>query len=244
VKKQTILTTALAFLVGVVPLGFVAQSVSALSVSTDDLLTTNVRDTVNNTVKDVEKELPDTAHATEIVNKATDQVAQKRDTAEDSHGQNGADDNSTKESRFTANKLRVCKKKQAQISSAIEQIGDRGAKQLEVFHTIAERTKAFYTSKGYDTAGYSELAQQVDALYDQSLVAVTSTQSTGDNWSCSGSSPMAQFSAFKDAKQTEIATLKAYKDKVRDLIVFVKAAATSTAQAGGKSPAATEESQQ
>ncbi|QQS22045.1 hypothetical protein IPM09_00640 [Candidatus Saccharibacteria bacterium] len=127
--------------------------------------------------------------------------------------------------RFEANKLRVCEKRQEQIKSMIEKVSSRGTKQLEVFKKIADKTKQFYTDKKLSDPGYAALVGEVDAAYTSASSAVSSTTTTGNSWTCNGENPKQAMTDFKAAKKNEIAQLKAYKDKVRALIVLVKKAA-------------------
>lgn len=129
--------------------------------------------------------------------------------------------------RFDANKLRVCEKRKERFKTMMQQVSDRGAKQLGVFKAIADKTNAFYSEKGYNVANYTTVSKEVDELYAQSLAAVNTTQEAKDSWSCDGNNPVGAMEAFRTAKTAEVATLKAYKDKVRQLILLVK-------QAGGK----------
>lgn len=133
----------------------------------------------------------------------------------------------TKKERFDANKLRVCEKRKERFKTMMQQVSDRGAKQLGVFKAIADKTNAFYSEKGYNVANYTTVSKEVDELYAQSLAAVNTTQEAKDSWSCDGNNPVGAMEAFRTAKTAEVATLKAYKDKVRQLILLVK-------QAGGK----------
>ena len=131
-----------------------------------------------------------------------------------------------KEERFTDKKLQRCNKSQDGIKLRMQQISNRGVKQLEVFRKIADRTKAFYETKGYSAERYPALAAEVDLQYEQSVAALRATQSSQNEWSCDSSNPLRAMSGFSDAKKNEIAALRAYKDKVRELILLVK-------QAGG-----------
>ena len=62
----------------------------------------------------------------------------------------------------------------------------------------------------------------MDILYSESLAAISMTQVSQTEWSCDDSSPQSAMRVFSNAKKNEIATLKAYKDKVRELILLVK----------------------
>ena len=131
-----------------------------------------------------------------------------------------------KEERFTEKKLQRCNKSQDGIKLRMQQISNRGVKQLEIFRKIADRTKAFYEMKGYSVERYPALAAEVDLQYEQSIAALRATQSSQNEWSCDSSNPLRAMSGFSDAKKNEIAALRAYKDKVHELILLVK-------QAGG-----------
>lgn len=132
-----------------------------------------------------------------------------------------------REDRLEANKLRVCEKRQDQLKSMIDKVSTRGTKQLEVFKKIADKTKQFYTNKGYSATGYDALVGEVDAAYDTAFTSVNATTTMGDSWSCDGDNPKQAMSDFKAAKTNEVVQLKAYKDKVRELILLVKKAANS-----------------
>lgn len=140
-----------------------------------------------------------------------------------------------KQERFDANKLRACEKREGRFKIMMQQLSDRGVKQLGVFKSIADKTNTFYSTKGYHADGYTELAKEVDDLYNRSLTAVNATQAAKDDWSCENDSPIQAMNTFREAKKAEIATLKAYKDKVRELILLVKQAAgtAETTNEGG-----------
>lgn len=167
-------------------------------------------------VQDIEKDASENR-----AQKAVDAAAKNADKTLAKSGNSEA-----RQNRFTTNQTKKCEKKQEQISSKLDTISARGAKQLEVFHTIATRVQNFYVQKSYTAEGYSTVVAELDSLYDQSLVAVTSTQNAGDAWSCAIQDPVASLGTFKDTKRAETAILKAYKAKVHELILLVK-------QAGG-----------
>ena len=214
--KQTLSVIALALLLGTVPSVFFTQPAHAYDLNFDiSSLTQQVKQEVNDQVDRTAKQVE---QATKQQAKKADQLAEK--TAKIAERQQD------KSHRFTDNKLRACEKKQQKIHDKISTISSRGSNQLELFHSIAEKVKTFYAKKGYQAAGYDQLSTELDTLYDQSLVAVTATQNAGDDWNCSSNDPTEAMSSFRDAKLAEITTLKAYKDKVRELILLVK-------QAGG-----------
>ncbi|MBC7764360.1 hypothetical protein H7Y29_01470 [Microbacteriaceae bacterium] len=163
-------------------------------------------------------------NAREAENKGGENRAQKAATKNTDRTIAKSSDTVAHQNRLTTNQIKKCEKKQKEISNKLDIISARGAKQLEVFHTIATRVENFYIQKGYTADGYDTLVTELDTLYDQSLVAVTSTQNAGDAWSCNLQDPIASLKNFKDAKRAETATLKSYKDKVHELILLVKRA--------------------
>lgn len=231
--KQTYLAVALALLVSLVPVGFISQTASAISLDVD------LQNVAENATKDVATVVDNGKSATV---RAVNSVTNNGNSGQGNNGNHGQGNNGNgrgngsensdnqsavmPEDRFTANQLRVCEKRQDRIMTQISSISDRGSKQLEVFHSIAERVKAFYVTKGYHTDSYDATAQQADTLYDQSLVALNATESNGEAWSCNGTNPIAQLQTFKQAKESEMAILAAYKDAVHELIITVKTAAS------------------
>ncbi len=202
--KQTFRLKLVALLIGVFSLCFVTQTASAYDYSflKDSNSVKNVEDTSR-------KETGQTNARTQI-----DKITEKSDKA------------TARQNRFDANKVKKCEKKQAKINAKLDTISARGAKQLEVFHAISTRVQTFYITKEYAVENYQTVVSELDALYDQSLVAVTSTQNAADAWSCTVQDPIVSMDTFKSAKRAEITTLKAYKNKVHELILLVK-------QAGG-----------
>lgn len=233
--KQTLAAAGLSLLVSLVPVGFISQTALAVSLPLE----------LNDQVSAAKNTVDNTVHAT--VNNGKDETAraahQVTNNGNHGNGNNGNDNNEAQapvdlsapiaENRLTANKLRACERRQDQIISNISAISDRGSRQLEVFHSIAERVKAFYAAKNYHVDTYDAVAAETDALYDQSLVSVNTTQSSGESWSCNGMNPTEQFSRFKSAKQAEMQTLAAYKAKVHELLLLVKTAAASSATTSG-----------
>lgn len=230
--KQTLAVAGLSLLVGLVPLSFVSQTASAIDLPILNDQVSAAKRTVDDTVSTGKSEI---AHQARQSTNSSGHGSGDNGNAHSNSGGKKADDDASSipEQRFTANKLRGCERRQVQIISNISAISDRGAKQLDVFHSIAERTKAFYAAKGYSLPTYDSLAASVDSLYDKSLVAVNTTQSSGESWSCNGSNPTVQLQQFKQAKQAEITTLAEYKNKVHELLVLVKSAATSSTQSTG-----------
>jgi Skp family chaperone for outer membrane proteins len=186
-----------------------------LSFITNAPLVKNVEDTVSTEPKNVEHRAEQATEA--ISNKASHAVDKVTDKPVEG---------TSRQNRFNATQTKKCEKKEAKISQKLDTISERGAKQLTVFHTIATRVEGFYVQKNYSVDGYSNLVAELDAQYDKSLVAVTTTQNASDSWGCSIQDPVASLNTFMTTKRAETATLKAYKDKVRELIILVK-------QAGG-----------
>ncbi len=126
--------------------------------------------------------------------------------------------------KLEANKLRICEKRQGQITSIMQNIAKRGVAQVAVFDKIADRTKEFYATKGYYISEFTTLASEVDAKYDAALVASNETVALSETWTCSMDDPKGNITALREAKTAEVAALKEYKTSIRNLIVAVKSA--------------------
>lgn len=124
--------------------------------------------------------------------------------------------------RLNATKLKVCQKREKKINDIMSRVASRGERQIEVFSTIAERTQDFYTTKGKTLANYSTLVADVNTKKAQALATLTELKTAKAEFKCDGSDPKGAASVFKEALQSEIASLKAYKTAVKNLIVGVK----------------------
>lgn len=124
--------------------------------------------------------------------------------------------------RLTAVKLKVCEKRQKNITNIMSRISDRGQKQLDLFTTIATKTEAFYVNKGHTLANYQTLVDAVNAKQAAAKTTVATIKTDGANFNCSSTDPQGSIATFKTALKSEIQALKDYKTAVKNLIVGVK----------------------
>lgn len=132
------------------------------------------------------------------------------------------------QTRLTEKKLEACQNRQEKISATMQRMAERSTNQVELFTTIADRTKQFYIDKEYALANYDTLVADVDAKKSNAEIAINALSSAGEMFSCETIDPKAFVQSFKTAHQTARDALKEYRTAVKDLIVGVKSAANTT----------------
>lgn len=135
-------------------------------------------------------------------------------------------------------RLKACQNRQKAINTILGRIVTRGDNQLQLFNTIAQRVEAFKTSKNVTVANYDQLLAtlQTDQTKATNDLAAMKTNDTLD---CTGSNPQGMVSAFQTDLKTEISDLKTYRTDVKNLIVAVKTAVTSTSSTSTSSTPST-----
>lgn len=126
--------------------------------------------------------------------------------------------------KLDENKKRVCEKRQSNITKIMKRMQARGEKQLEVFTTIADRTKTFYEEKQRTVANYDDLVAAVDEKKQAAQLTFAAGSEAIDGFTCDAADPIAAKDLFKAQLKDQIEALKAYKTAVKDLIVGVKSA--------------------
>lgn len=130
--------------------------------------------------------------------------------------------------KLTEAKLKACQARTKAITTIMKRHNDRGARILEVFTTISERTQAFYAERGTTLSNYDELVANVDAKKAAAEAALSHTQESSSAFSCEGDDPKGAANAFKDGLKARNEALKAYKSAIKDLIAGVKSAQGTT----------------
>jgi len=115
--------------------------------------------------------------------------------------------------------LRVCERRQTKINAIMDRSNARAKRQIALFTTIADRTKAFYVQKGHTLANYDELVAAVDSA---KVKAEADLAALPTDFACDSPDPKGTASSFKEGMKQEITDLKALKTAVKNLIVGVK----------------------
>lgn len=132
------------------------------------------------------------------------------------------------QTKLDERKLRACQKREKSITSTMTRQADRGAKQLDVFTKIADRTQAFYIEKGKVLDNYDALVAEVAAKKAAAQAAIEMTKSNSAIFKCDGTDPRGAASQFKVSRNDHSEALKAYKTAVKNLIVGVKSVQSTT----------------
>lgn len=173
------------------------------------------------------------ARAEEERQKAEDRAQTVKDDAQeraDSARQKADDAKKNATARLGDTKLKVCKKREQNVTNIMKRMGDRGEKQINVFTKIADRTKNFYQEKGYALANYDALVAEANAKREAAVAANSVVKNTSLNFKCDGDNPKGVASSFKELMKNQNEAIKAYKTAVKNLIVAVKSANTEGAQ--------------
>lgn len=136
------------------------------------------------------------------------------------------------QTRLAENKLRVCKAREQRINNIMDRIGDRGQRHIDRIGKIAERVEAFYTKKGKTVSNYDVLVNDVNAKKAAAQNALNEIKADNVEFKCDGSDPKGTAVNFKDDLKKEIKAIKDYKTAVKNLIVAVKSAQSSTSEGG------------
>jgi hypothetical protein len=155
-------------------------------------------------------------HATETENTTTE-----HSTGDDTSTRSQARVAAAK-AHLDAVKLKVCQKRQDHINKRMKNVANHGQRLIDVFTKIAERTEAFYTSKGKTLSNYDALVADVNAKKTAADTAVADIKAKSVTFKCDGTDPKGSIQEFKDSLASEHAAIKAYKTAVKNLIVGVK----------------------
>ncbi len=139
--------------------------------------------------------------------------------------------NKVAQTRLADAKLKACQNREKAITNIMSRLADRGQKQLNLFSSIADKTEAFYATKGKTVATYDALVADLATKKAAAEEAVNTVTSTSTTFKCDGTDPKGVVSSFKDSLKAEITTLKDYRTAVKDLIVGVKSAQGVTSSA-------------
>ena len=138
------------------------------------------------------------------------------------------------QTRLADAKLKACQNREKAINNIMARLADRGQRHLDLFTKIAERTEAFYTTKGKTLSNYDALVADVAAKKAAARTAVDAVKASSVSFKCDGTDPRGAAASFKDSLKSEIAALKDYKTAVKNLIVGVKSVQGSSTSTDNK----------
>ena len=153
--------------------------------------------------------------------RAAEQAAKERRAAVE---QELKDRKAAAKDRLSADKLKICEKRQANVNDRSTKIAERATKHLAIFDRINERVITFYTNKGNTFATYDLLVNEVDAKRAAAQATVDHLSSLKGSFNCTDAEPKIAIDGFKIAFNETQAALKEYRAAIKDLIVGVKSA--------------------
>lgn len=130
--------------------------------------------------------------------------------------------------RLQTAKLKACQNREKAINTRLQNIANRGDRQLKVFDTIATRVEKFADDKNAKPANYNDLTSQIDSQKAAAQAAVEKIKAESVSFKCDGTDPKGALQTFKTDLKAEISALKSYRTSVKNLIVGVKTALNTT----------------
>lgn len=134
--------------------------------------------------------------------------------------------------KLKEDKLKICQEREDHINSSMTGAASRGQEKITLFTKIAERTEAFYISKGKVLSNYNDLVAAVNSQNAAAQSAVDTVKAGSDDFKCDGDNPKAIANLFKIDIQAMNDALKNYRTAVKDLIVGVKSVQSTTQTSG------------
>lgn len=158
---------------------------------------------------------------------AQDRHEASRQQSTDRQAKNQQNHDAT-QGRLQDAKLKACQNREKAIKNIMSRIADRGEKQLELFTTIADRTKTFYADKNLTLSNYDALVTEVDTKKSVAQETVRTIKNSSTTFTCNGDSPKGAADSFKESLTAKIKALQEYRTAVKNLIIGVKSAQDTT----------------
>lgn len=130
--------------------------------------------------------------------------------------------------KLDAAKLKVCENREAKIEKTMTNLQKRGENQIAVFDKIYERLKKFYTDKGYNISNYSTLMANVEAKKLAAETTIKEVAAMDKDIKCSDDNPKSVAETFRTKMKELISKLKEYRTSIKDMIVAIKSAQSTT----------------
>ena len=164
--------------------------------------------------------------AAEAEREAAKQAAEKKREAAKQNAEKkreaAKDELEQKKEKLKEDKFKICQEREDRINDSMSRAASRGQEKINLFTKIAERTEAFYASKGKVLAGYDDLVTALNAKKTAAQAAVDTVKAGSDDFKCDGDNPKAVAKLFKIDVHAMNDTLKDYRTAVKNLIVGVK----------------------
>lgn len=139
---------------------------------------------------------------------------------------------SVAQNRLTDTKLKSCQSREAAIKTRSEHLSQLATTMEEKFDAIAARVEEYYTTKvvpsGKTVQNYNSLVADIAAKKVAVGTSLTKAQNDIAGFSCDGSDPKAQMTAYRLDMQGVIQELKDYRTSIKDLIVAVHSVTGTT----------------
>lgn len=131
----------------------------------------------------------------------------------------------TARQRLDAAKVKSCQVREDAIKKRSDQLTKMATNMEEKFDSITKRVEDYYTTKVVPSdktvSNYDSLVSDIGTKKAAVQTALTKAQTDLAAFSCDGSDPKGQMTAFKDDMQAVKQVLKDYRTSIKNLIVAV-----------------------
>lgn len=149
----------------------------------------------------------------------------------ETHGSNGR--LAEAQTKLQDAKLKACQNREASIDRRLQNIVNRGDRQVKVFDTIATRVEQFASDKNAKPSNYDDLVNTVASQKAAAQAAMSKIEADRGGFKCNGNDPKGSLETFRTDLKTEISALKSYRTSIKNLIVGVKTSLSSTSSTEG-----------
>lgn len=128
--------------------------------------------------------------------------------------------------KLETRRLEACEKKEAKINAILDRSVAQSEKHLAVFEKIEERVKTFYTDKNLNVANYDTLLATVDEKHTAATAQIEAADAA--EFACEDAESTSPTGAIKEIVTNKNDAIQEYRTALKDLIVAIKGASTST----------------
>lgn len=124
--------------------------------------------------------------------------------------------------RLEATTLKLCQKREKNITQRMSRMANRAELRIEVFTKITERVTVFKADKNLAVADYEALVEAVQTKKKAAEAIVKTMREDSAAFKCDGENPRAVGQGFVQAVHAKNAALNDYKAAAKNLIIAVQ----------------------
>lgn len=127
-----------------------------------------------------------------------------------------------------AQKQKSCEARQTSINKRVNNYAKAAQRHLDVFNSIFTKVQAFETKKNLNVPTYEALVDTAKTKQAAAQTAVDTLKALDVSIDCTQADPAASVATVKTATANARTTLHEYRKAIKDIVVALKGASTST----------------